>query len=343
MGNVIELLEKIEQNNMIEILIAILVMILVILIAPIISKTIIKMCKLKSNKKEDLTLNPFYTAMVVGIRMYSLYILWSIVETNISLNSQMSNFIQKGLMIIGTIFISKALLKNFTINSPFAKNIVKNSKKEMKESMLNFILKTLRVCVYIILAITIMTIVGIDVTAIITGLGFGSVLITLSAQDTAKNLLGGLMIFLDKPFEVGDWVKTDKCEGIVEDISFRSTRIRLVDDSIGNVPNSVITNAVVTNYSKLEKRRYTTNLMFAPSITIQKIEVFKEKLMENLSSNEDIIKESIRLNIATVETSGSNLEVSMYVDTKEYIKYIEVEEIINYYIINLMNNLEMII
>lgn len=140
-----------------------------------------------------------------------------------------------------------------------------------------------------------MTAVGIDVTSIVAGLGFGTVLITLSAQDTAKNLFGGLMIFLDKPFEVGDWIKTDKYEGVVEDVSFRSTRIRTVDDSVANVPNAVITNGVVINSSKLEKRRFKSNLAFSLNVSIQKMEIFKEQLYDTLSENEDIIKESIRL------------------------------------------------
>ena len=66
----------------------------------------------------------------------------------------------------------------------------------------------------------------INVSSLIAGLGLGGLAIALAAQDTVRNLLGGVTIFADKPFEVGDWVVVDGVEGTVEAVGFRSTRVR---------------------------------------------------------------------------------------------------------------------
>lgn len=342
MDSLIDVFKNIQENRLVEIWGATALFVLLLLIAPIVAKIIISMCMIQSKKKINIKLNPFYTALVVAIRMLSVYFLLLISRRTVEIDPNIELIINKGILIVAVISISKALLKNCNVDSPVAKNILHNSKKEMKESMLNFVLKTIRVLIYTVAGIIVMTTLGLNVTSIITGLGFGSVLITLSAQDTAKNLFGGLMIFLDKPFEVGDWISTDKYEGTVEDVSFRSTRIRTIDDSIANVPNSVITNGVVINSSKLEKRRFKTVLEFSPKLSIQKMETFKCQLYDVLCENDSIIKGSIRLVLNRVQTTGSQLEITLYVDTKEHQKYLEVEEVINYSIINIIDKLEML-
>lgn len=145
------------------------------------------------------------------------------------------------------------------------------------------------------------------------------------------------MIFLDKPFEVGDRIQYDKYEGIVEDVTFRSTRIRNVEDTLINVPNSLITNAVVTNWSRLVKRRFSTNIMLNIHTEIEKIEIFKNRIKELLKDNNDIVKDSIVINISTVAANGINLEITMYVNSTKYYEYLKISEDINKHIINILN------
>ena len=79
---------------------------------------------------------------------------------------------------------------------------------------------------------------GYNISGFVTSLGIGGVVITLAAQDTAKSLIGGALIILDKPFKVGDYIKVGTFEGIVEEITFRSTNIRTLDNSVLHIPNS---------------------------------------------------------------------------------------------------------
>ena len=110
--------------------------------------------------------------------------------------------------------------------------------------MFDFSFKIIRGVIYVVAIFIIIANLGIDISGLIAGLGLGGVIITLAAQDTAKNLIGGVVIFLDKPFVVGDWIQMDTFEGTVEDITFRSTRVRTFENSVVNIPNSVIANRI---------------------------------------------------------------------------------------------------
>src|SRR5262249_35855949 len=95
---------------------------------------------------------------------------------------------------------------------------------------------------------------GYDPSGLIAGLGIGGLAISLAAQDTVKNLFGFTTIVGDQPFTVGDFIKTADVEGTVEHVGVRSTRIRRQDQAYVTVPNSVLANSAILNWSRLSKR-----------------------------------------------------------------------------------------
>ena len=101
---------------------------------------------------------------------------------------------------------------------------------------------------------------GIDVGGLIAGLGIGGIAIAFGAQDTVANLFGSITIFADRPFQVGDWVRIGNVEGAVEDVGFRSTRIRAVSSSLVTVPNRTVAGAEIDNLGQRSARRTSTTL-----------------------------------------------------------------------------------
>lgn len=96
---------------------------------------------------------------------------------------------------------------------------------------------------------------GVDVWKLIAGASVGGLIVGLAAQDTVKNFFGSLNVFIDKPFQIGDWIIVGGVEGSVEEVGFRSTRIRTFYNSQVTVPNSAITNANVDNMGRRPRRR----------------------------------------------------------------------------------------
>ena len=100
----------------------------------------------------------------------------------------------------------------------------------------------------------------VNVVPLITGLGIGGLAFAFAAKDTVENLFGSVAVILDRPFEIGDWVEIGDVEGTVEDLGFRSTRVRTFYNSQVTVPNSHLVSATVDNYGRRRYRRWKTTL-----------------------------------------------------------------------------------
>jgi len=105
-----------------------------------------------------------------------------------------------------------------------------------------------------------LTILGMDPTTVVAGASIGGLAFALASQDTVKNLIGTFMIFLDKPFHIGDWIEAGEVIGTVETVGFRSTTVRAADTSVYQIPNSTLSEIVVNNKGLRAFRRYKTEL-----------------------------------------------------------------------------------
>ncbi len=143
-------------------------------------------------------------------------------------------------------------------------------------------------------------------------------------------------MFLDKPFVVGDWIQMDNFEGTVEDITFRSTRVRTFENSIANIPNSIIANASIINWSKMEKRRYRTNLCVELNTPLEKLEAFKNKVEDMLQSREAIYDDSIIVKFDNITDNGLNVLICSYTGSVDYNSYLAEREDINYKIMKIL-------
>ncbi|SFU19582.1 MscS family membrane protein [Algoriphagus locisalis] len=120
----------------------------------------------------------------------------------------------------------------------------------------------------------------LDIIPFLTGLSIGGVAIALAAQDTIKNFFGSVMIFIDKPFQVGDWITSGDIDGTVEEVGFRSTRIRTFRNSLMYVPNGKIADATLDNHGLRQYRRFYTTLTVTYDTPPALIEEFVKGLRE---------------------------------------------------------------
>lgn len=128
----------------------------------------------------------------------------------------------------------------------------------------------------------------------------------------------------------------DKYEGTVEDITFRSTRVRTFENSVVNIPNSIISNSSIINWSKMEKRRYKTNLCIEIDTPIEKIEKIQSKSRANATKKRRIYDESIIVKFDEIVDNGINILVCSYTDSVDYPSYLAEKENINYKIMKIL-------
>lgn len=336
MGQIIDFINKLNTQDIIDIIVAIGIMILFIALSSSISYMIVKLFKIKA-KKREIKESAFYEPLRIFINILGVYIAVLFLKQPLEIPDEIMQIFTKAFKIISILAFAKGLAKSFTLDSTLIKKYKQKSKKEIEETTLNFILKIVRVIIYTLAIILVITELGFNLNGIITGLGIGGVIITLAAQDTAKNLFGGATIFFDKPFAVGDWIQMDTYEGTVEDITFRTTRIRTSENSIVNVPNSVISESSVINWSRLEKRRYKLNICIETNTPLEKLQKVEERIKTMLVNKDDVIDDTIIVRFDGITTNGLNLYICSYTNSVDYMSYLEEKERINYKIMQILN------
>ncbi|MGD2115503.1 MAG: mechanosensitive ion channel family protein, partial [Acidobacteriota bacterium] len=150
-----------------------------------------------------------------------------------------------------------------------------------------------------------------DISSLLAGLGLGGLAVALAAQDAVKNLFGSLMILVDRPFSVGDWVVIGSFEGIIEDVGFRSVRIRTFYNSLITLPNSNLISSAVDNYGARRYRRWSTTLSITYDTPPETIEAFCEGIRELVRRSEITRKDAFEIHLTSFGDSG--LEILLYV------------------------------
>lgn len=336
MGQLTELFEKITAIEVIDILIAMGIIVFFRIFSSTISYIIIRMFKFKEKSAKKIKENAFFKPLKIFFILLGFYLAIIFLQVPIGIDAKVMNWVNKVFKILTTLVFAKGISSSLTIKSSLIRKMKNRIKENMEDSILQFLLKFARAIVYIIAGFIIITELGVNLNGLVAGLGLGGVIITLAAQDTAKNLLGGLVIFLDKPFIVGDWIQLDNYEGTVEDITFRSTRVRTFENCIVNIPNSIIANSSIINWSKMEKRRYRTNICLELDTPMEKLDVFKQRVSSMLQSRENVIDESIIVKFTDIVDNGINVLICSYTNSVDYPSYLAEREDINYKIMKIL-------
>ncbi len=336
MEQILQFFTDINSMQIKNIIVAICIIILFRIFSSTMSYIIIRMFNLKEKNSKRIKQSAFYNPLRIFFIILGIYLAILFLKGPLNLAIKVIDIVTKIFEIATIIVFARGLAESFTQKSSLVKRIREKTGKNEDDSMLVFILKIVRILIYVIGVFIIFAILKIDLSGLVAGLGIGGVIVTLAAQDTAKNLFGGIVIFLDKPFVVGDWIEMPPFEGTVEDITFRSTRVRTFENSLVNIPNSVISSSSIINWSKMEKRRYKTNLQLHQDTPLEKLEDFKIKVEEMLREKDAIYDDSIIVKFDEIKDSNINVLISSYTDSVDYVSYVKEKENINYKIMRIL-------
>ena len=302
------------------------------IIGPFFAYIIIKMFYIKEKESKNIKQSVFYKPIKTIVLLNGIYCacLYFGLPTNVQL------IMLKILKILIILTIAKGCANLFNTDSLAFKKIKEKLNANKSDAFLDILSRTLKIITYIIAGFIVIKELGYDLGGLVTGLGISSVVIALAAQDVAKSLLGGLCIFLDKPFIIGDYIKVNNYEGTVEDISFRSTRIRTVAKELIIIPNSDISSDYIVNFSRRNTRRYTLNLVLELSTPLAKTELLKEKLLNLLNSHDNVVKENIRVYFSNISDNGYDFNIGFYTDIMDFNQYLQFQENMNLEIMNLI-------
>jgi MscS family membrane protein len=164
---------------------------------------------------------------------------------------------------------------------------------------------------------------GYSVTSLLAGIGLGGAAIALAAKDTIANFFGSIVIFVDKPFVVGDWVKVGAIEGIVEELTLRVTRIRTFENSLITVPNSDLTTKPIENFSRMEKRRLKFEVGVAYETSVEQLETAITRIRELIAANERFHPEPQYVYFSQFGDSSLKIFVLCFTVSTDYAEFLQ--------------------
>ncbi len=334
MNSFMELFNKIDINFVERLLVSVIIFAVFYITSSIISRLIIKFVFVIKKCKEKTTKSPFY----VPLKSFSVILGVYFAILNLNVNEYVLDLTNKSFRAAIIWLVAMCIANLVTPTSKMFSRLNKNVRFTRKDRATSLLTRIIQIIVYLIAAVIIISEFGYDINGIIAGLGLGGLTVALAGQDVAKNLIGGLVIIFDKPFIAGDWIETPTIEGIVEDITFRSTRIRTFKDSVITIPNSVISNEEITNWSLMNKRRITLDLTVTFDTSLKSISNVISKIEEMLKEHPNVHNDVIHVRFNEIRDDGQNIHVYFYIDRTDYKSYLAIKENVNYKIMQILNN-----
>ena len=195
------------------------------------------------------------------------------------------------------------------------------------------LLKVLFIIIAVLVALG--QVFGVNVTALIGGLGIGGLAVAFAAKESLENLIASFTIFLDQPFGVGDLVTAGDVSGTVEKIGFRSTRLRTAEKSYVTVPNKSMIDKPLDNLSLRTSRRVGFTLIFDQRTTSAQLHAVIAGAVAGIKAHA-LVTQDVQMKFSALTPAGKEVTVQYFVETASYDEYLDVKEELNYRIVEVI-------
>lgn len=244
----------------------------------------------------------------------------------LKLPSEMEELTTVVLQSLGTLAVAWMLYRAIDVAGLLLTQYTAQTESEMDDQLVPLVRRVLRVLLIALCVITIIQQWGYDVTSLIAGLGIGGIALALGAQETLSNWFGSIMIFTDRPFLPGDWVKSKHGEGIVEEVGMRSTKIRTFEKTVITVPNSEVAASAVENVSSRPHRRFKKKFGLLCSTSADQMEQIVDGFRTTLEEHDFIDATSVLVYFEDMGDFTLDVFVHCFIETTDYPVYLRVKQ-----------------
>ena len=307
-----------------QILIGIGIFLLFLIFRGLISKLVIKkleiISKRTTNKLDDTFVQSLvgparFLPIVLGFFIASYYMTFSIE------GREVVDTINSTLITILIFWIIHQIIEPISY-------ILSGLDKLLTRELIGWIIKSLKILIFILGLAAVLELWGIKIGPIIAGLGLFGVAVALGAQDLFKNLISGILVLVEKRFKIGDWILVeDIIEGIVEKIGFRSTVIRKFDKSIAIIPNFQFAENAVINISQTTNWiiSWTINLQY--DSTVEQLKTIRNEIEDYIKKNEDYKPDlGYAVRIDKFSDSSIDMYIRCFTKTDDWDEWLAVKE-----------------
>lgn len=222
----------------------------------------------------DKLVRPYLLPVAKPLSLFVVFLLIMALYPVLQLPARTSFYLGYGFRAILPFFGMLVFYKLVNVFGLYLEKLAGRNETSLDNHVVPLIKKVLKVFVVIVGGLFILQNLDVNITALLAGLSIGGLALALAAQDTLKNLFGSLMIFIDKPFSVGHWITSGDIDGTVEEVGFRSTRVRSFRNSLYYVPNGKLADATIDNHGLRQYRRFFMHIAITYDTPPDLIEVF---------------------------------------------------------------------
>lgn len=295
------------------------------LFSGLLTRFILPLANRTTNNFDDLLLASVRRPLEMLVLIGGLFIAFQVLQ----LPTKPVNFQQAGNALIKTMFtfnIAWVLFNAVTILERSIASWAHHTGSPLDEHLLPFIRKIIRAFIIVLAVVLVIQNLGYSISGLLASLGIGGLAVALAAKETLSNVFGSIMILLDRPFRVGDWIKTDNIEGTVEEIGFRSTRIRTFAKTLITVPNNIIATTSLNNFSRMPKRRIKMTVGVTYASTPEQVRAAVSKIRSMLEQHPAINQEFMLVNFTDFSPSALDILIYCFTTTTNWEEYLNARE-----------------
>ena len=291
-------------------------------IKAIIHRRVVKIAAKTSNDIDDLIAEMIGKIHFGLLVLFSLYFGSLILELPVSLKTILMKLIVVGFLLQGAIWGTGLI--QFWVERYKKKRLAEDAASVTTFTALGFVLRLVLWSVFLLL---ILDNLGVDITALVAGLGVGGIAVALAVQNILGDLFASLSIVLDKPFVIGDFIIVDNHLGSVEHIGLKTTRLRSLTGEQLVISNSDLLKSRIRNFKRMYERRVLFTLGVTYQTSLEKIRKIPGMIKEIVQS-----QDNVRFDRAHFKEYGNfslNFEVVYWVKSPDYNTYMDIQQAIN--------------
>ena len=314
--------------NISEIVIALLIFLFFLFLRGIFSKFVIRRLENYVSKTTNNFDNSLVFSMEGPAKFFPIVLGFFVSTSYLTIESQAAEFLETINRSLITILIFWTFHQ---IIGPLSV-VIKSIGDLISRDLVNWIIKAIKVLIFILGVAAVLELWGIKIGPIIAGLGLFGVAVALGAQDLFKNLISGILVLVERRFQVGDWIFVeDVIEGTVESIGFRSTVVRRFDKSLATIPNFQFAEKAVINNSQITNRRINWIIGLEYRTTSKQLSDIKKDIEDYIIKSEHFTtSDNTILSVKIDQFAASSIDIKLicFTKTKHYLEWMKVKDIL---------------
>ena len=314
--------------NISEIIIALLIFLFFLFLRGVFSKFVIKRLENYVSKTSNNFDNSLVFSMEGPAKFFPIVLGFFVSTSYLTVELQAAAFLEtinRSLITILIFWTFHQLIGPLSV-------VIKSVGDLISRDLVNWIIKAIKVLIFILGVAAVLELWGIKIGPIIAGLGLFGVAVALGAQDLFKNLISGILVLVERRFQVGDWIFVeDIIEGTVESIGFRSTVVRRFDKSLATIPNFQFAEKAVINNSLITNRRINWIIGLEYRTTSKQLIDIKKEIEDYIQKSELFItSDNTILSVKIDQFAASSIDIKLicFTKTKNFLEWMNVKDIL---------------